>query len=111
MRLLPKTFTKIGRTLGSGIAAMILSMTMMSSSMAADIAATYDDSCAACHNSGALGAIKKGNSAAWNQLIQQKGMPALVKSVKVGMIQMPAGGLCEECNDEDYRKLIEYMSE
>lgn len=83
----------------------------------ADVASLYSDSCAACHDSGALNAIKKGDTARWNALIQQKGMNALVKSVRVGMIQMPAGGLCKSptnpqknCSDQQYRELIEYMS-
>ena len=112
MRLLNKTTTKTSHTLGKLIViatTALFSMTMMNVAVA-DVATTYNDSCAACHNSGALGAIKKGNSTAWNSLIEQKGMPALVKSVKGGMIQMPAGGLCDNCSDEDYRKLINYMS-
>lgn len=83
----------------------------------ADVGKLYSDSCAACHDSGALNAIKKGDTARWNALIQQKGMDALVRSVKVGMIQMPAGGLCKNptdaskiCSDNQYRELIEYMS-
>lgn len=110
MRLFTKTIAKTSRTLAASIATIMLGG-LMSSTMAADIPTTYENSCAACHNSGALGAIKKGDSAAWNKLKQQKGMPALVNSVKSGMIQMPAGGLCSDCSDEDYRKLIDYMSE
>ena len=94
---------------GSG-AALLLSSVIMTGANAADIAASYNNSCAACHDSGALNAIKKGDSAKWQQLIKQKGMPALISSVKNGMIQMPAGGLCEDCSNDDYRKLIEYMS-
>ncbi len=110
MRLINLNLAKIGRTLGSSTAAFVLSVAMATNAGAADIATTYDSSCGACHDSGALGAIKKGDSAAWQQLIQQKGMPALVKSVKGGLLQMPAGGLCDDCDDNDYRKLIEYMS-
>ena len=95
--------------IGSG-AALLLSSAIMTSANAADIAATYDNSCAACHDSGALNAIKKGDSAKWQQLIKQKSMPTLINSVKSGMTQMPAGGLCNSCSDDDYRKLIEYMS-
>ncbi|MFK3988756.1 c-type cytochrome [Psychrobacter sp. NPDC064578] len=95
--------------IGSG-AALLLSSAIMTSANAADIAATYDNSCAACHDSGALNAIKKGDSAKWQQLIEQKSMPTLINSVKSGMTQMPAGGLCNSCSDDDYRKLIEYMS-
>ena len=95
-------------------AAFFLSIAMISSASAADvtnIATIYDNSCAACHDSGALNAIKKGDSAKWQQLIEQKSMPTLIQSVKGGMTQMPAGGLCDTCSDDDYRKLIEYMSQ
>ena len=115
MRLLTQSTALVSnaltrRSLNGGIVAMLLSIAMIMPVAAADIATIYNDSCAACHNSGALNAIKKGDSAKWQQLKQQKGMPALIKSVKNGMIQMPAGGLCNDCSDEDYRQLIEYMS-
>lgn len=103
-------FAKSYRFLATSGAALIISTAMISHASAADTATTYNNSCAACHDSGALNAIKKGDNAKWQQLIKQKGMPALVKSVKNGMIQMPAGGLCDNCSDDDYRKLIEYMS-
>ena len=77
----------------------------------ADVKQIYSDSCAACHDSGALNAPKKGDKARWQALKQQKGMDTLVKSVKSGMVQMPAGGLCSSCSDQDYRALIEYMSQ
>lgn len=104
-----KFLKTLSRRLATGISVLIITI-IMASSATADIASTYDRSCAACHNSGALNAIKKGDSAKWQQLKQQKGMPALIQSVKSGMIQMPAGGLCNDCSDEDYRQLIEYMS-
>ena len=103
-------FSQIYRVLVGSGAALLLSSAIMTSANAADIAATYDNSCAACHDSGALNAIKKGDSAKWQQLIKQKSMPTLINSVKSGMTQMPAGGLCNSCSDDDYRKLIEYMS-
>ena len=103
-------FAKSCRFLVTSGAALIISTAMISHASAADTATTYNNSCAACHDSGALNAIKKGDRAKWQQLIKQKGMPALVKSVKNGMIQMPAGGLCDNCSDDDYHKLIEYMS-
>ena len=105
-----KIFAKGNRFLVSTISTLVVSIAMTTGVGAADIAAIYTESCAACHDSGALNAIKKGDSVKWQQLIQQKGMPALISSVKNGMIQMPAGGLCENCSNDDYRKLIEYMS-
>lgn len=103
-------FSHTYRILLGSSAAVLLTSVMMTSATAADIATTYNNSCAACHDSGALNAIKKGDSAKWQQLINQKSMPTLIKSVKNGMTQMPAGGLCNNCSDDDYRKLIEYMS-
>jgi len=103
-------FSQTYRVLVGSGAALLLSSAIMTSANAADIAATYDNSCAACHDSGALNAIKKGDSDKWQQLIKQKSMPTLINSVKSGMTQMPAGGLCNSCSDDDYRKLIEYMS-
>ncbi len=109
MHLINKIATKASRILGVSIAALMLNTMAISSVSAADIPTVYNNSCAACHDSGALNALKKGDSR-WQQLKQKKGMPALINSVKGGMIQMPAGGLCNNCSDEEYRQLIEYMS-
>ncbi|WP_416232036.1 c-type cytochrome [Psychrobacter sp. bablab_jr014] len=95
--------------LGRLSAAMVF-MLGLSQTNAADIPKIYQDSCAACHDTGALNAPKKGDTATWQKLKNDKGMPALIKAVKGGMIQMPAGGLCGTCSDDDYRQLIEYMS-
>lgn len=76
----------------------------------ANIAQKYEESCATCHATGALNAPRTGDTALWKKLKSQKGMPALVSSVKNGMPQMPAGGLCSDCSDADFRDLIEYMS-
>lgn len=103
-------FARGNRFLASSVSALIIGAAMITGAGAVNIATTYNESCAACNDSGALNAIKKGDSAKWQLLIKQKGMPALIDSVKNGMIQMPAGGLCEECSNDDYRKLIEYMS-
>lgn len=110
MRSLIKALASTCHTLGSAVALIVLSTLITSTATAADIPTIYNNSCAACHDSGALNAIKKGDSVKWQQLREKKGMPALINSVKGGMIQMPAGGLCEGCSDDDYRKLIEYMS-
>ncbi len=116
MSVITSVAAKMLAILGRSSAALLCSVIMLNTVMiptvsAADIEGTYNTSCAACHDSGALNAIKKGDSQAWQQLIQQKTMPTLINSVKGGMIQMPAGGLCEICSDEDYQQLIEYMSE
>ncbi|WP_352336593.1 c-type cytochrome [Psychrobacter sp. 16-MNA-CIBAN-0192] len=92
------------------ISAFLLSMAVISSASAVDVPTLYKASCAVCHDSGALNAPKKGDKTKW-ETIKKKGMPALVNGVKSGMMQMPAGGLCADCKDEDYRQLIEYMSQ
>ncbi|WP_201534795.1 c-type cytochrome [Psychrobacter ciconiae] len=79
-------------------------------STAADVAKVYQSSCAACHDHSVFNAPKKGDKVTWDKLKQQKGMPALINSVKGGMTQMPAGGLCENCNEKDFKALIEFMS-
>lgn len=109
MKPINKRLSRVVRPLSAGVVALALSMTMANVATA-DVATTYQDSCAACHDSGALNAIKKGDTANWQKLKQQKSMPALINSVKNGMTQMPAGGLCDNCSDEDYRQLIEYMA-
>lgn len=77
---------------------------------ATDISTTYASTCGVCHDQGNLNAPKKGDKAAWQRLITQKGMAALVKSTKDGMPQMPARGLCNSCSDEDFAALIDYMA-
>nr|WP_326544573.1 c-type cytochrome [Luminiphilus syltensis] len=71
--------------------------------------AKYSASCAACHAVGVAGAPKTGDAAAWAPRLE-KGMDALVLSVKNGLNAMPPGGLCADCSDEDYKALITYMS-
>jgi len=69
----------------------------------------YNASCGACHMAGGAGAPKTGDAAAWAPRLE-KGIDALVASVKKGLNVMPAGGLCATCSDEDYEALITYMS-
>jgi cytochrome c5 len=40
----------------------------------------------------------------------EKGMDALVASVKNGLNAMPPTGLCATCTDEEYAELIQYMA-
>lgn len=69
----------------------------------------YQSSCFACHSSGAAGAPKTGDVAAW-QPRMEKGMDTLVQSVKTGLNAMPPTGLCAGCTDDEYKALIEYMA-
>ena len=58
-------FAKSYRFLAASSAALIIGTATIISAGAADIATSYNNSCAACHDSGALNAIKKGDSAKW----------------------------------------------
>ncbi len=71
--------------------------------------AQYQASCFACHSTGAAGAPKTHDQAAWEPRMA-KGMPAMVESVKKGLNAMPPTGLCASCTDEDYTALIEFMA-
>ncbi|MCB1697958.1 MAG: cytochrome c5 family protein [Pseudomonadales bacterium] len=71
--------------------------------------AKYDKSCKVCHASGAAGAPKTGDAAAWEPRTA-KGMEVLLVSVNKGLNAMPPKGMCFDCSDADYTALIEYMS-
>lgn len=90
--------------LGSGL------MAMAAFSYAFDVEASYRSTCFACHASGAVGAPKTGDKEAWASRIEEKGMDTLVNNAKNGVGAMPPGGLCQNCTDEQFKALIEYMA-
>lgn len=69
----------------------------------------YQRTCFACHGTGAAGAPKAGDKAAWEPRLA-KGIDELLNSVKNGKGVMPPMGLCADCTDEDFKGLIEMMS-
>ena len=71
--------------------------------------AKYDKSCKVCHDSGAAGAPKTGDAAAWEPRMA-KGMEVLVASVNNGLNAMPPKGMCFDCTDAEYTALIEYIA-
>lgn len=68
----------------------------------------YSQSCIACHASGAAGAPKLGDKAAWEARIAQ-GMDALLTTAINGKNAMPPRGTCATCSDDDLKAVIEYM--
>ncbi|MEM8500159.1 MAG: c-type cytochrome [Pseudomonadota bacterium] len=74
-----------------------------------DIIAIYQRSCISCHMSGAAGAPKSHDAAAWAPILA-KGMDALITSIKEGLNAMPPKGMCFDCSDEQYRALVDYMA-
>jgi len=70
----------------------------------------YSSACAACHDTGAAGAPKKGDADAWSSRID-KGMDILVDHAINGFNAMPAKGGCASCSDEEIRLAVELMVE
>ena len=73
-----------------------------------DAEKTYQQSCFACHSSGAAGAPRVGNAEEWAPRIA-KGMDALMTSTINGVNAMPAKGLCFTCTEDDLKAVVEYM--
>lgn len=74
----------------------------------------YKSACFACHDTGAAGAPKRGDKAAWAPRIAQ-GFDTLRKHAiegftgKAGM--MPPRGTCASCSDEEIENAIHYMTD
>ncbi len=71
-------------------------------------AATYQQVCSACHGTGAAGAPKLGDQAAWAPRAE-RGIDALLATAVQGKGAMPPRGTCATCSDEDLRAVIQYM--
>jgi cytochrome c5 len=70
----------------------------------------YSSACAACHDTGAAGAPKKGDTGAWSARID-KGMETLVSHAINGYNAMPAKGGCASCPDEEIEVAVKYIVE
>lgn len=70
--------------------------------------AVYNAVCTACHSTGAAGAPKVGDAAAWGPRIGQ-GLNTLIGHAINGFNAMPAKGGCASCPDEEIQAAVEYM--
>jgi len=68
----------------------------------------YNGTCVSCHGTGAAGAPKFGDKAAWAPRIAT-GMDALLANATKGLNAMPPKGLCMACSDAELQSAIEYM--
>ncbi|MFN3586728.1 MAG: c-type cytochrome [Moraxellaceae bacterium] len=68
----------------------------------------YNASCAGCHASGAAGAPKVGDKAAWSKRIAQ-GKPTLYKHALQGFNAMPPKGMCMTCSDDEIKAAVDFM--
>ncbi len=78
------------------------------SSAAAGGEAIYGKACIACHATGAAGAPKLGDKAAWEPRIAQ-GIDVMLQTAINGKNAMPPRGTCGTCSDDDLKAAIEYM--
>lgn len=74
------------------------------------LAALYDRSCKTCHGFGNRGAPLVGRASDWAPRLAARGADGLLASVKNGRNDMPPGGICPQCSDDDYRRLVAFMS-
>ena len=68
----------------------------------------YQAACFACHGTGAAGAPKFGDAAAWAPRID-KGMETLVSHALNGFNAMPPKGGCAACSDEEIQNAVQHM--
>lgn len=68
----------------------------------------YDAVCMACHTTGAAGAPKIGDTAAWAPRMD-KGLETLITHAVNGFNAMPAKGGCASCPEEEISSAVEYL--
>ena len=68
----------------------------------------YNASCNACHGTGAAGAPKMGDAAAWGPRIA-KGADTLYAHAINGFNGMPPKGLCMSCSEDEIKGAVDYM--
>lgn len=83
--------------------------TDMAAAAGFDAEATYNKTCATCHNLGIAGAPKLGDKVNWGPRIEQ-GMAVLYDHGINGLAPgMPAKGMCFTCSDDDIKAIVDYM--
>jgi cytochrome c5 len=68
----------------------------------------YNTKCMSCHATGAAGAPKTGDAAAWAPRIAA-GKDALLANATNGLNAMPPMGLCMDCSSDELMAAIEHM--
>lgn len=69
----------------------------------------YNTKCSACHATGAAGAPKYGDAAAWAPRLEERGIEGLYTHAIDGFNGMPAKGLCMDCSDDEIKVAVDYM--
>jgi len=93
------------------LASALITLGLSVTAQAAEPPAKFNMYCMACHGTGAAGAPKVGDTAAWGPRLEAAGsVEALVESAKKGKNAMPPMGLCNDCSDAELKEIIEFMS-
>lgn len=69
----------------------------------------YNTACTSCHSTGAAGAPKVGDAAAWSARLGERKKDGLYQSAIGGFKGMPAKGLCFACSDDELKGAVDYM--
>ena len=70
----------------------------------------YNTSCMACHTTGAAGAPKIGDAAAWDERLGQ-GIEVVYANAINGINGMPPKGTCMSCSDDEIEATVDYIVE
>jgi cytochrome c5 len=70
----------------------------------------YNTYCMACHTTGAAGAPKIGDAAAWDERLG-KGIEEVYANAISGINGMPPKGTCMSCSDEEIEATVDYIVE
>lgn len=71
----------------------------------------YNTACMSCHTTGAAGAPKLGDGAAWAPRLAERTKEGLYTSSIKGYKGMPPKGLCMNCSDDELHAAVDYMLE
>lgn len=69
----------------------------------------YDTNCVVCHGMAGSGAPQTGAIADWQERSGQ-GMDVMLNNAMDGFQAMPAMGGCFDCDEDDFRQLITFMT-
>ena len=105
-RLAAEQRIDLGGLTGSGPAGAVIEADVVAA--AADGASVYNGACMACHASGAAGAPKVGDAAAWQPRVAQ-GLDTLVNHAINGKGAMPPKAGSPSLTDAEIRAAIDYM--
>jgi len=69
----------------------------------------YSTKCFTCHATGAAGAPKLGDAAAWAARLAEREVNGLYESAIKGFKAMPAKGLCMDCSDDEIKHAVDHI--